>query len=153
MEDNIKAALQEAAHRAGAVDPCVSELDAFADLRAGIHAHDGDVFGVAEAVAEMRRRKPHLFAMPSNWSDLSDDEFEAKREQLHATGRSTSEVAQPVELRRIDTSRLSASEFADFRDALRSKASQRRIPDHLAGRLKAMLARQLSQDRLIEGAA
>ena len=72
MEAKIRAALQVAALRAGAVDPCVSELDAFADIRDSIHAHAGDVFGVSEAVAETRRRKPHLFAPPSNWGELTD---------------------------------------------------------------------------------
>lgn len=90
MEPKIEHALREAAREAQALDPDVVTFDVFSDLTAKVTLNGDQVTGAAEAVEEMRRRKPVLFK-ERDWARIAQEPQEyQRREEAFREGLRTS---------------------------------------------------------------
>lgn len=152
MEEALLAALREAALKAGAVDGDVIALDSFADVVGKVRKEQDRFIGVDEAIEAMKSTKPHLFTARRDWSSMTDSAFDTARDELHQKRHKKQPVTQPIDTKKIDATRLSPEEFAIFRRAVSYQSSGRVISSEIAGRLRSVLARQLSEDQTI-GAA
>lgn len=141
MDDKIRAALVEAAERAGAIDPVIVDLASLGEIVGTVRIENDVVVGVDAAVAAMKSAKPDLFRGP-DWAKLAGSEFTKKAAALLDGLRVKSARSDASPHPEIDSAQLSAEDFEVVTQALRGERTS-----YNENRIESIAARQHAETK------